>query len=229
MGKQEDIWYAVNVTKVLLAPRQTLETFGATTVRYHLISELMDDVGKVRVREGKVVSQRPQIITPAHFAAQLLDGFGEKARSYAEWLMAHNEIARIVRYGLHFRKDEVSQETVTDTIEAVAERVTAQVQGGQDRLTAVILGADEMWEVSLLKFIVDYIEHSVPGTINDLNQRRREDGNYRKVQVRDDIENDFASAARNPALIQALGDKLQRLGLFEQYEDRFYALVHRGR
>jgi hypothetical protein len=227
MAKQEDIWYAVNVTRIVLAPRQTLETFGATTIRYHLVSELMDEVGKVRVREGKVISERPQILTPAHFAAQLLEGFGEKARKYAEWLKAHNEMARILRYGLRFRKDEVSQEILSDNLEAVVSRVEASVKAGSDRLTAVILGADELWEVSLLKFVVEYIEQSVSSNVQDINQRVREESGARAAQARQELEDDFARAARNPALIQGLGEKLQRLGLFERYEDRFFALVNR--
>jgi hypothetical protein len=229
MGKEDDFWYAVSVTRVLLAPRQTLETFGATTIRYHLISELMDDAGKVRVREGRVRSERPQIITPSQFAEQLLEGFGDKARHYAEWLMRHNEMARILRYGLHFKKDEVSQEIVTDTLDAVGERVKADVEGRRDPLTAVLIGADEMWEVSLLRFVVDYIEHSAPANLQDFNQRAREDAGFQSAMKLQEVEADFQRAAQNPAYIGALGDKLQRLGVFDRYEDRFYALVRRHR
>lgn len=227
MGKPEDIWYAVNTTRVILAPRQTLETFGATTIRYHLISELMDEANKVRVREGKVVSERPQIITPRQMASQLLDGFGDQAREYAEWLQSHNEMVRILRYGLQFRKDEISQEIVSDSIDAVSERVTDTVSGGQDPLTTVLIGADEMWEVSLLKFLVDYIEHSAPGNIQDISQRAREEAYYRNAQARQEIEDDFRRAAVDPSHVKPLGAKLRRNGIFEQYEDRFYALVRR--
>ncbi len=227
MGKPEDIWYAVNTTRVILAPRQTLETFGATTIRYHIISELMDEANKVRVREGKVVSERPQIITPRQIASQLLEGFGDQAREYAEWLQSHNEIVRILRYGLQFRKDEISQEVVSDSIDAVSERVTDTVGAGQDPLTTVLVGADEMWEVSLLKFLVDYIEHSAPGNIQDINQRAREEAYYRNAQARQEIEDDFRRAAVDPSYVKPLGAKLRRNGIFEQYEDRFYALVRR--
>lgn len=227
MGKQEDIWFAVNATRVVTFPRQTLETFGATSIRYHLISELMDEVGKVRVREGKVVSERPQIITPSHFAEQLLEGFGEKARDYAEWLRSHNEMARILKYGLQFRKEATTEEIITDSLDAVAEQVSDHVEQSADPLTTVIIGADEMWEVSLLKFLVDYIEQSAPGNIKDFSQRAREDAGYEKAKQRHEIDEDFQRAAFDPSYISTLGEKLQRLGLFEQYEDRFYALVNR--
>jgi len=64
MGKKEDFDYAMNVTRIVMAPQSTIETFGTTTVNYMLISELMDQVNTVRVREGKMYSERPQIITP---------------------------------------------------------------------------------------------------------------------------------------------------------------------
>jgi hypothetical protein len=47
---QFDFWYAVNNTEVVLAPRRHLETFGNTLINYHMVSELMDNVGQVRVR-----------------------------------------------------------------------------------------------------------------------------------------------------------------------------------
>ena len=74
MGKEEDIWYAVNVTRVVVPPQRSLETFGTTTIQYQLLSELMDEVNKVRIRQGTVYAERPQIITPNHFASLLLDG-----------------------------------------------------------------------------------------------------------------------------------------------------------
>ncbi len=224
MAEQDDIWYAVNVTRVVLQPRQTLETFGATTVRYHLISELMDEVGQVRVRTGKVFSERPQIITPGHFAQQLLDGFGEKAQDYADWLVNHNEMVRILKYGLQFRKEHATAETITDSLENVTDRVRETVEQGNDPLTTVVIGADELWEVSLLKFLRDYIEQSAAGNFQAIQDRKHES----KLEFEREIEMDFHLAARDRSRIQPLGQKLERLGLFSKYEDRFFSLVQRG-
>ena len=59
-----DFWYAVNNTEIVLQPQRQLETFGATMVDYHLISQLMDNANQVRVREGRLQAFRPEIITP---------------------------------------------------------------------------------------------------------------------------------------------------------------------
>ncbi len=223
MPEEHDIWYAVSVTRVVLPPKQTLETFGATTVRYHLISELVDEVDRVRIRTGKVYSERPQIITPNHFADQLLEGFGDKAQEYAGWLRSHNEMVKILQYGLQFRKEHASAETVSQPLKEVAEKVKASVEADNEPLSAVLVGADELWEVSLLKFLRDYIEQSAPNNLRDFQQRDHEDN----LEFERGLEMEFRQAAGDPNRIQALGQKLQRHGLFEKYEDRFYALINR--
>jgi hypothetical protein len=70
-----DFWYAVNNTEVLELPRGRLETFGSTLINYHLVTELMDAVGQVRVREGRIQSFRPEILTPQSFSESPLEGF----------------------------------------------------------------------------------------------------------------------------------------------------------
>ena len=40
-----------------------------------------------------------------------------------------------------------------------------------------------------------------------------------------EIEREFLMASRDGALINALGKKLQHYGVFQDYEDRFFALV----
>jgi len=221
MPKEHDFWYAVNLTEVVLQPRQALETFGASVVTYHLISEFPDAVNRIRIRTGKVHSERPQIITPGHFAQQILDGFGDKAREYADWLQKNNEIVQILRYGIQFRKEHVNVEEAHAPLAEVVEQVKATVDKDNNPMSAVIVGADDLWEVSLLKFLRDFIEHSAPVNIRDIRQHRHE----ASLELRREIEMDFRLAQHDRSRIQALGDKLQNLGLFEQYEDRFYSLL----
>ena len=233
MGKQEDIWYAVNITKVVHSPQQTLETFGTTIIRYHFLSELMDEVNKVRLREGSVYSERPQIITPSHFASQLLDGFGDKAQEYAEWLLSHGEMVRILKYGLHFRKGKIAEELISGSIEGVADKIKDKVMSRDDNFSAVVIGADELWEVSLLKFIVDYLQKSAPLNLEDLAKQANRlsigaaSNSIRDQSIREKIETEFEAAALDRSRLEGLGRRLQEYGLFEDYEDKFYELVRR--
>ncbi len=43
--------------------------------------------------------------------------------------------------------------------------------------------------------------------------------------VHDELEADFLAASRDPSLIPVLGHKLQQHNVFEEYQDRFFALV----
>jgi hypothetical protein len=43
--------------------------------------------------------------------------------------------------------------------------------------------------------------------------------------LREQIEGGFKAAATDASTIKALGGLLQKHGVFEQYEDRFFALV----
>ena len=74
--KEDDFQYAIENTQVILAPEQKIATFGTTSFRFYLISELMDRANEVRVRDGKIHADRPQILTPEHFSRLLLEGFG---------------------------------------------------------------------------------------------------------------------------------------------------------
>src|SRR5712675_1604242 len=72
-------------TSVLRAPKAALSTFGATDIQYHLISSVEDLSNKTRLREGRVVSQRPKILTPDAFKERF-EGFGDDSAEFARWL-----------------------------------------------------------------------------------------------------------------------------------------------
>jgi len=219
---QFDFWYAVNNTRVVLAPAQRLETFGTTVIHYHLVSELMDSVDKIRVREGRIAAHRPQIITPASIADNLLEGFGDEADKYVGWLREHSRELRILQYGFVIRKEEIRDETITDKLDAVVERVSEAVRKREDPLSAVVIGVDSPWEVSLLKMMVEVSSNSYLSNVHEMERHRMfaPDGD-----IRHELETDFQLASRQPARIADLGNKLQKHGLFSEYEDRFFALV----
>lgn len=168
---RENFDYALENTHVVLAPEQRIATFGSTSFTFHLVSELMDRVNQVRIRSGKLHAERPQILTPDHFARVILDGFGEKARSYVDQLRENFRNVAVLRYGFQFRKTDVTEETLRDSLEAVVSRTKRNVENENDPLAAVIHGVDDAWEVCLLKFTIDMIERSSGGNVGDLRQR----------------------------------------------------------
>src|SRR3982751_6911379 len=163
--RRDDFDYAIENTEVIVAPEARIETFGNTSFTFYLISELMDRVGQVRVRNGTIHAERPQILTPDHFRRLLLEGFGDKARRYVDQLQEHLRNMAVLRYGFQFRKTDVIEETVRDSMPAVISRTKQRVEAENEPLSAVIQGVDDAWEICLLKFTIDMIERSTGGNI----------------------------------------------------------------
>lgn len=228
-ARQFDFWYAVNNTEIVLPSKRHLETFGNTIINYFLVSELMDDPQKVRVREGRMQAFRPQIIAPSAYSSLSLEGFGEEAKRYMEWLRENEDSVRVLRYGYTLKQESFSEQVISDNLPTVLARVKAEADGKNDPFTAVVKGVDEPWDVCLVRLFWQTIQSSAPINIRELHERHMfemQDGI--PVGIREEIEKAFTAAARDMRLIQPLGQLLQEHGLFEHYQDRFFSLVKRG-
>jgi hypothetical protein len=168
MYSSDDFQYAIDNTRVILSPERRIESFGTTSFRFFLVSELMDRVNEIRIRNGRIEADRPQIVTPEHLSKLLLDGFGERARRFAESLQPRN--AALLKYGFQIRKSDLSESLVHDHVDAVLERVTGQVAESERSVSAVIHGVDEGWEICVLKFTLDLIQRSAGGNVSDFKR-----------------------------------------------------------
>src|SRR5216117_243584 len=135
---RDDFDYALENTHVILAPEHQIATFGSTSFNFYLISELMDRANQVRIRNGKIQAERPQILTPEHYCRLLLEGFGEKAERYVEQLREHTRNIAVLRYGFQFRKTDLSEQTLLDSVDAVINRTKQNVERKSEPLSAVI-------------------------------------------------------------------------------------------
>ena len=212
-----DFWYAVNNTRIVRAPTGRLETFGNTMVHYHLVTELMDDTGRIRVREGKVEAYRPTILTPDHLSENLLEGFGDDAHEYLDWLRQHEHQLMIIQQGFAIKKQHLNEHSVSGTLEQVTDQVVQDLDEGDHPLSAVVVGVEEPWEVCLVKLLVDLAGRAAPVHAKKLQVDPHGD--------RQRIEQAFRSAEANPAQLGALSQLLRDAQLFEEYEDRFFSLV----
>ena len=157
MWSEDNFQYAIENTEVILAPEGRIATFGITSFRFYLNSELMDRANEVRVRDGRIHAERPQILTADHLSRLFLEGFGEKAERYLEQLRERTQKMAVVRFGFQFRKTDVTENTVHDSLAKVIEQTKARVERSGEPLSAVIQGVDDAWEVCLLKFTIDLI------------------------------------------------------------------------
>jgi len=225
---QFDFWYAVNNTEILVAPQRHLETFGNTLINYTLVSELMDSVGQVRVREGRMQAMRPQIITPAAYSNMVLEGFGEQAEQYLEWLREHEDQVRVLRYGYTLKQEAFSEQVLTDSLESVLGRIKEAAASKRDPFCAVIKGVDTPWDVCLIRLFWQTVQNSAQANIRELSERHlfeMRDGI--PMAVREEIDAAFAVAEKDATRVKPLGKLLQDKGVFEHYQDRFFSLVRR--
>ena len=222
---------ALQQTQVLRPPKRHLATFGATDLRYYLVttpiySDLVPGTEESVVRDGKVVSQRPAIVTPTYMLN--LEGFGDDARQYME--------SMVMQYGpnspgllYQYRNEPGGLEIVGGEAHAVAQRIADDLdQRGVDS-AAVIMGADELWDLSLMKFIYDYTTASLSSNVDEVQAMGLLDP-HPDVEVPrgavQRIESLFRQVERGSDP-QKLHRELTRWGLFEHYQDRFLSLFRR--
>jgi len=171
MLSEDSFQFAIENTRVVHAPEQRIQTFGSTSFRFFLVTELMDSVNQVRVRDGRLHAERPSIITPEYLERHLLEGFGAKAHEFLGWLQEHTRDLAILKYGFQFKKTDISEEVVHCPLEDVVGRLKEEVSRRGDPMSTIIQGVDEGWEVCLLKFTADMIQQSAPENLGDWKRR----------------------------------------------------------
>ena len=175
MHSQDDIHYALETTKVLREPDRRIDTFGETRFEFLLISELMDRSGEIRIRTGEVEAMRPRILRPSGFREVELDGFDPTARArfdkLVERLKSEGKDLAFLEYGFQFKRGQVHEEIVHDSLDAVRERVLEDIRRSGNPARAIIEGVDDAWEISILKFSFEMILRS--HEINAFDFKRR--------------------------------------------------------
>lgn len=160
----DSIQYAMETARLLHEPDRRIDTFGATRFKFTMLSEPMDSVGQVRIRQGEMEAQKPQIIRPEGMQGVELDGFQEKAGEFIDWLKANKLEPVFFQYGFVFKRSHVTEGLLHDNMETVRDRVLTDVKATGDPMLAVMEGVDDAWEVCLLKFAIDMI-----GKSSDIN------------------------------------------------------------
>ena len=221
---------AVSQTQVLRLPRQTLATFGTTVVNYYMLTEpVYSDMVKGEetvIREGKVSSERPRVVTPYYLTK--LEGFGDSAKRYLDMI--------IKQYGLHvpglyynYKNEHKNLFIVSDRLEVVAGRLSDKIDKDKDNLAAIIKGVDELWDVSLLKFISEMTQSSLSSNVAEMNSMGLLgiDAAGVPTEARFRIEMMFSEVARGEREPHELKEELDKWNVFPQYEDRFLSMFHR--
>ncbi len=225
MEIDERIREAIKHTEIVRVPKQSLYTFGTTNIYYYLVtepvySELIQNITETVVREGRVIAQRPRIVTPYYLSN--LEGFSPEARRYFEELVKeHGPDIRGVFYT--YRNEPKELNIVSDSLRSVVDKLNAEIDKRGDPLAAIIKGEDELWDVSLMKFIYEITSSSVRDNLRQMGSRGLLDMDTAGIPVdaRVRINELFEKVASGESEPGELKTELDRWGLFKEYEDRF--------
>lgn len=175
MPSQDDIQYAMETTRVLHEPDHRIQTFGETRFEFQLLSEPMDQVGKVRIRTGEVEAMKPRILRPEPYRDIELEGFDDNARARLDALVnklrSEGKDLAFLQYGFRFKRGAVNEELVHDSIESVRARVLEDIRRTGNPSRAIIEGVDDTWEISILKFSFEMILRSHEINAFDLKRK----------------------------------------------------------
>lgn len=222
MEMDEKIQYAIEHTEVVQAPRQSLATFGTTNIYYYLVCELMETVNVVR--EGRVIASRPRIVTPSYLIN--LEGFSGQAKRFFEMLAECHPQEAGIYYS--YKNEPLEMNVASAAADEVIEKISRRIEERGDRLSAIIKGVEELWDVSLLKFTFELTRSSVNSNLAEFSNRGLLGMDEEGVpgDARMHIEEMFRRTERDHSYAPHLVSELKRWGLLEEYQDRFLRIFH---
>ena len=119
---------AVEQTEILRAPKQSLTTFGTTNIYYYLVTEpayaeLAPNTKETVVREGRVIAEKPRIVTPYYLSS--LEGFSDNARRYFDYLIkSYGHSVQGLLYA--YRNEPKEMNIVSDNLLAVVAKLNEE-------------------------------------------------------------------------------------------------------
>lgn len=227
----EKIGYAIRHTEILRLPKQSLATFGTTNIGYYLVTkpvyaELTKDVNETVVREGRVIAERPRIVTPYYLSR--LEGFSADAKRYFDALIK-TQGPSVPGIFYTYRNEPKGLTIVAGDLMSVVDKINSEVDRRGDPLVTVIKGQDELWDISLMKFIYEITRSSIQDNLMQLRSRGLLDVDAGGVPMdaRVKIEELFNKLSQGEIEPRELRDELERWDLFDEYQDRFFSIFRR--
>lgn len=222
---------AVEQTFVVRFPKQHLATFGATNIKYYVVTEPafqeeMPESDEGVLRTGKVLAERPTIVTPSYMAN--LEGFSSDAYEFFNDL-ARQEGPNSPGIMYQYKNQPENTETVGGIPTEIAHRISKDLNERQEEMSVVMVGVNELWDVALLKFIYEFTASSVAGNVREFNTRGlltpEQNFGGAPSAATQQIDRLFREVERgNRGGIDHLKQELDRWGLFDFYQDRFLNL-----
>lgn len=240
MERDDKIKKVLEKTQILKRPKKLLSSFESTTVHYYILTVPMylEFEGKspdseTVIREGSITWMKPKLITPSYILR--VEGFSEEAKKALEMLSRQDDDLALILYSLKLKKDYERMDIVSNSLAKVAKKLSSEIDERKDQFSAIIRGVDEFWDVSLSKFIQELIlESAFFSQFPDLEKKSiisvsefgypviSRDKYGVPIAARIEIENLFKLFEKGEIEPSELRMELDRWGVFEEYQDRFF-------
>jgi hypothetical protein len=211
-------------SQVVRPPKHHLATFGSTSIEYILVTDVPGFTDRSRLRFGDVTTQKPAIIMP-HTLSEKFEGFGDGANEYINWLVSqYGEALSGLEY--QFKNNTTSHRIELSSPEETVRKLTREFDRSNPVRQALLRGPDKMWEITLLKFVIEETLASFSTNMQELSERGYFDKGAQAVHIQKrKIESLFKKARQDKSIINELGKTLKESHLFEEYQDRFFQLL----
>lgn len=166
---KENILNALRNTKVVISPRLALATFGTSSFIFTLLTQDMDKANVQYIRQGRIYSQAPQIISP--YGKIKLEGESDpNGDFFTDMLNEATENTRIFQSGLHIDLQHVTKAVHQGNYDSMLDRLHANISKGQydEPMLTLITGVEDYWCVSLQKAALEIGFSSAWEQIQDL-------------------------------------------------------------
>jgi hypothetical protein len=157
---------ALKQTEILRTRAADLATFETTALPYIFLAESGVNVGDTVVRKGKVLVERPSLILPSpHF-----EGFEfEHDLKLSEDAVLNFLLVRGVKFPSLRYHHELSELSVREgSLQAAIDHFTDQIKRTEDIQTGLVIGPEDVWQLSVLILVGSLVIRSAEGDLRRL-------------------------------------------------------------
>ncbi|MFP4199314.1 MAG: hypothetical protein ACLFSO_06960 [Halanaerobium sp.] len=241
MKDKQRIKEVLENTEILLEPDDLISTEHDTTLHYYVLSkpyyldEFPEEGPETKVREGEITWEKPKLLTPDYMIN--MSGFSGEAKKAMEIIARENPDLAGLLYKMNYKKQSISTFTIARELEAAEAEIREDIAEDEDTLTVIIKGVDELWDVSLMKFIQTLmLKSAYKSQLPDYEEKgflSTDDKGFSVVTrnleglpiaASEEIEKMFEMVKAGDEDPSKLKKELDRWGVFNAYQDRFFDL-----
>ena len=241
MDKSKRIKEALEETIIMKKPDELISSSGSTKMHYYVLTEPVyleafpEEGPETRIREGWISWEKPKLLTPDYIMN--IEGFSEEAKKAMKLLANENPDMAGLLYKMNYKKERANTRTVSRNIKETAEMLADGFDESSDLINVIIKGLDDLWDVSLMKFVQKFIiksatKNQMPDYKSKGHLSHNKSGQpvvTRNLQglpqaANEEIEEMFHKVKKGDLDPSELKKELDRWGVYKQYEDRFLDL-----